>query len=113
PLSFEANQGQTDAQIDFLARGSAYTLFLTGGDAVLALRSPETAPPSRAGNDAQRLAAALPAGGGSPDTVLRLQLVGANPEPAPSGLETLPGKANYLIGNDPARWHTDIPTYAR
>ena len=30
PLSFEANQGQTDSQVKFLARGRGYTLFLTG-----------------------------------------------------------------------------------
>jgi hypothetical protein len=29
PLSFEVNQGQTDAQVSFLARGQGYTLFLT------------------------------------------------------------------------------------
>src|ERR1035441_3913963 len=27
PLSFEANQGQTDARVRFLARGSGYTIF--------------------------------------------------------------------------------------
>jgi len=38
PLSFEANQGQTDRRVNFLARGSGYSLFLTGNEAVLALR---------------------------------------------------------------------------
>src|SRR5438874_456910 len=37
PLSFEANQGQTDEAVQFLSRGSGYTLFLTAGEAVLAL----------------------------------------------------------------------------
>jgi hypothetical protein len=39
PLSFEANRGQTDGQVKFLSRGHGYTLFLTGDEAVLALRS--------------------------------------------------------------------------
>ena len=39
PLSFEANQGQVDGQVDFLARGSGYTLFLTTREAVLLLRA--------------------------------------------------------------------------
>jgi len=40
-LSFEANRGQTDPQVKFVARGSGYTLFLTRrGEAVLALRKP-------------------------------------------------------------------------
>jgi hypothetical protein len=29
PLSFEANQGQTDPQVKFLSRGKGYSLFLT------------------------------------------------------------------------------------
>src|SRR3989441_13043631 len=37
PLSFEANRGQTDAQVKFLARGSGYSLFLTSEDVVLIL----------------------------------------------------------------------------
>ncbi|HEV8718084.1 MAG TPA: SBBP repeat-containing protein [Candidatus Binatia bacterium] len=37
PLHFEANQGQSDPQVKFLARGSSYTLFLTATEAVLAL----------------------------------------------------------------------------
>src|SRR5437763_13456959 len=39
PLSFEANQGQTDPRVKFLSRGKGYTLFLTGDEAVLSLRS--------------------------------------------------------------------------
>src|SRR5438477_5397486 len=37
PLSFEANQGQTDRQVQYLARGPGYTVFLTATEAVLAL----------------------------------------------------------------------------
>jgi hypothetical protein len=40
PLSFEANSGQTDAQVRFLSRGRGYTLFLIGDEAVLSLRPP-------------------------------------------------------------------------
>src|SRR5262249_18371851 len=29
------------------------------------------------------------------------------------GLDPLPGTTNYLIGNDPAQWHTGIANYAR
>src|SRR5208283_2364628 len=37
PLRFEANQGQTDSHVKFLARGRGYALFLTGNQAVLKL----------------------------------------------------------------------------
>jgi len=42
PLSFEVNQGQAHPQVKFLARGRGYTLFLTGDEAVLRLRSQES-----------------------------------------------------------------------
>jgi hypothetical protein len=38
PLSFEVNQGQTAAQVQYLAHGPGYTVFLTSTEAVLALR---------------------------------------------------------------------------
>ena len=38
PVVFEPNQGQTDPQVKFLARGPGYGLFLTANQAVLALR---------------------------------------------------------------------------
>ena len=38
PLSFEANQGQTDARVKFLSRGPGYTLFLTGDGVALELQ---------------------------------------------------------------------------
>src|SRR2546430_17532629 len=42
PLSFEANQDQTDPRVKFISRGSRYTLFLTSDEAVLSLRSQRT-----------------------------------------------------------------------
>lgn len=37
PLHFEANHGQTDAEVKLLARGPGYTLFLTANEAVMVL----------------------------------------------------------------------------
>jgi hypothetical protein len=89
PLSFEANQGQTDAQVNFLSRGSGCSLFLS---------------PTQAGLDLTP---------GSTENILTMQLVGSNPAAQVVGLNQLPGVSNYLIGNDPAQWHTNIPNYAR
>src|SRR6516165_11218365 len=36
-IGFEANCGQVDAQVQFVARGAAYTTFLTSTEAVLTL----------------------------------------------------------------------------
>jgi len=40
PLAFEANRGQTDGSVDYVARGAGYTLFLRGADLTLALAAP-------------------------------------------------------------------------
>lgn len=40
-LSFEANQGQTDEQVDFLSRDGEHNLFLTPTEAVLSLALPQ------------------------------------------------------------------------
>src|SRR5687768_13087289 len=37
PLSFEANQGQSEGSFDFLARGAGYALFLKPSEATLVL----------------------------------------------------------------------------
>ena len=89
PLRFEPNQGQTSSKVDFLARGAGYGLFLTPNQAVLSLRSNQNT------------------------SVVRMELAGGNPAAAVAGAEQLPGKSNYLIGNDPAKWHRDIPQFAR
>src|SRR5688572_20843244 len=47
PLRFEANHGQTDERVSFLARGPAYGVFLTPMEAVLTLRSPSAKPSSQ------------------------------------------------------------------
>ena len=36
---------------------------------------------------------------------------GANPAAEIAGTKLLPGKTNYFIGNDPKKWHTDVPSY--
>ena len=42
-----------------------------------------------------------------------MRLVGGNPAANFEGLDLLPGRVNYYIGNDPSRWHTGVPTYAK
>ena len=95
PLIFEANQGQTDPRVKFLARGSGYGLFLTADEAVLTLQNGE----SRKESQPQ-------------SSVVRMQLSGASAASI-AGNELLPGKSNYFIGNSPAKWHRGIPQYAR
>jgi hypothetical protein len=113
PLAFEANTGQTDRRVKFLSRGRGYTVFLTGDEAVLAL--PKAA-------DA---AWTVKSAGGPVDhpeavessrlalDVVRMKLVGANVNAAATGADELAGKSNYFNGNDPKKWRTNVPNYAR
>jgi len=45
--------------------------------------------------------------------VVRLKLLGASPDAKVVGLDEQPGISNYFIGNDPAKWRTNVPTYAK
>ena len=46
--------------------------------------------------------------------ILRVKFAGANSHASVEGLEfDLPGRSNYFLGNDPAKWHANIPTFAR
>ena len=42
-----------------------------------------------------------------------MRLLGGNIAARISGIDELPGKSSYFIGNDPKRWHTNIPSYAK
>jgi hypothetical protein len=107
PLSFEVNQGQVDPDIKFLSRGQGYALLLKFNEAVLALQKPST------GSGGSKLDPRNPNPESPMPAVLRLRLVGASPSPRVSGEERLPGKVSYFIGNDPARWRTNVPTYQK
>jgi len=92
PLSFEPNLGQTDQRVKFLSRGRGYTLFLTKDQAILRIERRKEKGESG---------------------IVHLRLVGARPGAEVTGREELQGKANYFLGNDPKKWRTNVPTYAK
>jgi Beta-propeller repeat len=108
PMSFEPNQGQSASQVKFVSRGQGYQLFLTGDEAVMAVRS---AP--KAKKVSPRLAHRMAARETSQFAVVSMKLNGANENAAVTGASQLPGKVNYFIGKDASKWHTDVPTYAQ
>ncbi len=91
PLSFEANQGQTDSRVAFVSHVSGYTLFLSPSEAVLAHRGAQSQ------------------GGG----VLRMRMAGASPKATAGGVDAVAGTSNYILGNDPRQWHCNIPNYSK
>lgn len=107
PLAFEPNRGQSANRVRFLARGQGYTLFLTQHSANLSLFSAST-PPRR------RVRSRSIAAGKPTVTALgtvQLRFVGEVSTTVVRGRQRLPGRVNYFVGNNPAHWRRDIPTY--
>jgi hypothetical protein len=100
PLSFEPNKGQTDASVKFLSRGSGYSLFLTKDEVVLNL-------------ERQKATAQAEKPAPNPVDILRMKLVGANAASIVTGLDPQATTVNYLIGNDPKKWHSGIQTFGK
>lgn len=109
PMSFEANEGQTDGRVKFLSHGSGYSLFLTSTGAVFSLRRPTRRP----SNHAPATRISRPEVVEPPPAVMRMKLVGARVPTEVRGIDPLPGKSNYFMGSDPKKWRTDIPSYSR
>jgi hypothetical protein len=123
PLAFEANQGQTDPQVKYMARGNGYKLFLTSSKAIMTL--PGGRRPSEVMDvmmNKRRGAAGVKAmlkkragthRQASPSAVLQMNFLGPNTNPQLVAEERQPGKINYFIGKDRSQWHSNIPLYGR
>ena len=111
PLSFEANNGQTDKEVKFLSRGQGYTLFLTRDEAVLSLR--RSPAPSAVGDKLTAARSDAFKATAQNSAVLYMKLVGANPQTTVSGGDQQEGKSNYFLGNDPKQWQTNVSNYSK
>ena len=85
PLRFEENQGQIASSVKYFCRG---------GKAVVGLSEKEIQ---------------LAVGKRS----VKMEFVGASNEVSLYGVNKLPGKVNYYLGNDSQRWKTKVPSYRR
>jgi Beta-propeller repeat len=116
PLAFEANQGQVDPQVKYMARGNGYTLFLTGNDAVISLysseKNSEQTVASRT-NRRIRSQSGLQKTRTLSTSVMRMHVVNGNSQARVVATDQLPGKINYYIGSDTSKWRTDVGQYAR
>jgi hypothetical protein len=87
PLVFEINHGRNDGAFDFVSRGRGHTLFIAATSVVFA----------NAGTSSR----------------VTMTLVGANAQAHKNALCPLAGKLNYIVGNDPSQWRTNLPTFAK
>jgi hypothetical protein len=84
-LAFEANDGQADAAVKFLARSARHELLLTSRSVILQ----------------------------SPKGSVGIEFAGASASNNVAGTAPLLGHRNYLLGNDPRNWHTGVPTFQK
>lgn len=92
PISFQANVGQVDSEIQFLSYGQNGSLFLMRNGAWLTLKKNY---------------------GGKASHALGLKFAGGNAGAKLEALDQLPGKANYFCGNNSNRWFTNAATFGK
>ena len=117
PLAFTQNAGQVNEQVKFVARGNGATIFFTATGTTFLLSKAKEGSPTRL--ERELMAEAGPRPDLRPEPMereyyaLKLEFVGANPNPQVVGEERLPWNNNYFIGNDPSKWRTNVPNYAK
>jgi len=90
PLAFVPNQGQVQPEVLFQASDLNAAFFLTATDLVF----------TQSGNAQNEQA------------VVRIRHENAQADIIAEGITPLKGQVNYLLGQDPSKWFTHLPTYA-
>ncbi len=93
-LAFTPNIGQAPPAVRFQAHALEGALFFSADEVLLAGPS-----------------LAKQASGGGETVTLRLQFLGAERSTHIVAGEQLPGVVNYFLGDDPAQWRSNVPTY--
>lgn len=86
PLSFIENHGQSSENVKFMVKTTGQTVFFTPSGVIFSLSS---------GNNSSTVHMIF--NDSSPERIVGEQL--------------LPGKANFLVGNDSSKWIVEIPTF--
>lgn len=110
PLHFEINAGQAHPQVKYLTHGGGYTAYFAPRELFLALdMTSNTVSPSD--GRPERLKGAKSRNGGF--GIVRIAFEKASYKGGLSSEEPLPGRVNFLIGNDQSAWHSDLPMFGR
>ena len=132
PLAFTENRGQWDERVRFRASAGGTTLWF-GRDGItyqfthrvprlktadtepLAVGIAPRAPFDRAErfmpNETEAQVPSEAAADSIETVVIHAAFAGSNPEVELAGENRLEYRCNYFLGNDPAKWQTDVPNY--
>jgi RHS repeat-associated protein len=105
PLHFEPNVGQVDSQIHFVTRGGNYSFAFLTDEIILVQSIGTNGLPAVSSNGVVQAE--------EDARVLGLKFQGANAGVQVVSSDQLPGKANYLTGDDPAQWRTNISLFGK
>jgi len=98
PLFFEANHGQTDPEVKFIARGAGYSIFLTPSGVTMTLSDH---PASPGDSETGRL------------SVVKMSLIEASRQPVMIGVDPQPGHSHYFTGRSCEQWQSDLPHFGQ
>jgi Beta-propeller repeat len=103
PITFEPNAGEADARVQYVGRGKGMSVWLERDE--MRVEVGGLSRPKARGAE-QSFGVRLRSAG-------RGKLFSRTAEFAWQGEQRLPGVSNYFVGNDPAKWRTRVPHYAR
>ncbi|MBL8229784.1 MAG: hypothetical protein JNL98_14945 [Bryobacterales bacterium] len=105
PLYFEPETGKSAHESAFIARGSGFSMMLEAGRATFAWVPASKRPPLRVTTSAP--AAKLET------EMIAMRLEDTREAAQGEGVDLQPGYSSYFLGNDPSRWRTQVPHYAK
>ena len=114
PLSFTQNNGQWPDSVLYRASAGGATMWFTptGAYYQFTRRIPRTEDP--VGGRRPRLLQ-VDESGNQTDSIeismIKAELVDANPNPLAEGVSQIDYKCNFFLGNEPDKWRTDVPNY--
>src|SRR3990172_4453810 len=100
PLFFEANHGQVQKEVKFLARGHKVAMFLTKTEVILSFTDAPFFEQKSGINEPHKV-------------FLKMKFINPNPDVMVAGIEKLPGISNYYPGKNTEKWITDVSQYAK
>jgi hypothetical protein len=107
PMFFEPGLVRTGGLTNFVARGPNYQIVVSPADVNFILHRPQS-PPER--NSLRREESICLRNAEA--RIVHMSFSSANSQANIFGTAEMQGKVNYLVGNDPAQWRTQLPTFA-